>query len=181
MAVEPTETIQRRTFLKRAFLLVNGAIAAIVAVPALRYLLDPLARSRKDGAYLRVAPLSALVPGQPTRMPIISGRDDAYTRYPPGTIGQVFLTRQPEGATVPAVKCLQTICPHLGCAVNYVPEGESFACPCHTSDFDKNGQRVTGPAPRGLDPLECRVTPDGWVEVRYQEFEVGIARRVVKT
>lgn len=44
--------------------------------------------------------------------------------------------------------CISSICTHLGC--NVKRDGPGFACPCHGSLFDENGQVVHGPAP---DPL----------------------------
>jgi Rieske Fe-S protein len=178
--------MERRTFLKRSFAAVSGVMAAIVGIPAIRYLLDPLARSRQRGRFIRVLPLSALVPGKPVRANVIADRTDAYTHYPPGTVGQVFLIRDPDGPKGPGVRCLQVICPHLGCAVDHVPGRDVFACPCHDSDFDQDGRRLKGPSPRDLDPLVCRISEidasgQHWVEVEYQEFKAGIAERIAKT
>lgn len=177
--------MERRTFLRRSFAAVNAAIGLIVGLPAVRYVLDPLSRTRKDGEFIRVAPLSALSPGRPYRAAVVAERVDAYTRHPPGTLGQVFLIQDGD-ARNPSVRCLQTICPHFGCSINYLPDRDSFACPCHASDFDKSGRRLVGPAPRHMDALECRVTgPDAsgqhWVEVKYEEFAVGKADRTHKT
>ena len=57
--------------------------------------------------------------------------------------------------------------------------GEGFACPCHGSRFDRDGHVLGGPAPRGLDALETRVTvgDDRAVEVRYRRFAVGTPER----
>lgn len=46
---------------------------------------------------------------------------------------------------------LSTICPHLGCQVNLKEAG--FSCPCHGSQFDKDGRLVRGPAQKGLQAL----------------------------
>jgi Rieske Fe-S protein len=174
--------LDRRTFLRRAVAGVGGVIAAVVGIPAIRYLFDPLTRSRRNDDFIRLLPLSALAAGQTVRVAVTRDKSDAYTHYPPGTIGQVFLTR--DGET--GVRCLQVICPHLGCAIDYLPDRGSFACPCHASDFDATGRRLSGPAPRDMDPLPCRLSaPDAagerWVEVKYQEFEAGIAERISKT
>lgn len=44
---------------------------------------------------------------------------------------------------------ISSVCTHLGCNVNHVAGG-GFACPCHGSRYDANGQVVHGPAPRPL-------------------------------
>ena len=72
------------------------------------------------------------------------------------------------------VKVFSAVCPHLGCTVNVNAEG--FLCACHESKWNVSGQTLSGPAPRGLDTLETRVT-DGKLQVRYQDFKQGIATK----
>ncbi|MFQ5413638.1 MAG: ubiquinol-cytochrome c reductase iron-sulfur subunit [Phycisphaerae bacterium] len=175
--------MERRSFIKRAVVAVNGLIALVVAVPAVRYLIDPVFRSGRRSGFIRVAPLSALSRDHPLRVTVVADRQDAYTRYPPGPIGQVFLLLGEGSGGEPTVRCLQVICPHLGCAVEYRAERTVFACPCHASEFDAAGRRLSGPAPRHMDELPCRVVSSGasddpeasWVEVKYEVFRTGIA------
>jgi cytochrome b6-f complex iron-sulfur subunit len=58
---------------------------------------------------------------------------------------------------------LSTTCTHLGCAVARSKEG--FACPCHGSRFNSNGQVIGGPAPRPLPWLEISRAADGTLVV----------------
>jgi Rieske Fe-S protein len=44
-------------------------------------------------------------------------------------------------------------CPHLGCVVRWDNELQLLACPCHGSKFSDQGQKLEGPANRGLDLL----------------------------
>ncbi|MDQ2977327.1 MAG: ubiquinol-cytochrome c reductase iron-sulfur subunit [Acidobacteriota bacterium] len=62
---------------------------------------------------------------------------------------------------------VSAICPHEGCEVSWHDEEHVFACPCHDSNFTADGQRINGPARRGLDPLPSRVV-DGKLQVQYQ-------------
>ncbi len=41
-------------------------------------------------------------------------------------------------------------CPHMGCALVWNPEEESWDCPCHGSRFDREGNLVDNPAQIGL-------------------------------
>lgn len=41
-------------------------------------------------------------------------------------------------------------CAHLGCRLTWNPEEESYDCPCHGSRFDREGNRIDGPAQCGL-------------------------------
>jgi cytochrome b6-f complex iron-sulfur subunit len=43
---------------------------------------------------------------------------------------------------------LLLLCTHKECEVN--PTGEVFTCPCHGSQFEKNGERISGPAEKSL-------------------------------
>ncbi|MCC7129613.1 MAG: Rieske 2Fe-2S domain-containing protein, partial [Anaerolineae bacterium] len=43
------------------------------------------------------------------------------------------------------------VCTHLGCLFNWKDQEVKFVCPCHGSQFQKNGDYIQGPAPRSLD------------------------------
>lgn len=42
-------------------------------------------------------------------------------------------------------------CVHLGCRVPWCKTSQWFECPCHGSRYNRVGEKVGGPAPRGLD------------------------------
>jgi thiosulfate dehydrogenase [quinone] large subunit len=55
-----------------------------------------------------------------------------------------------------------TVCPHLGCTVQYAPSANLMICPCHGSQFDvTNGAVLNGPAQRGLTKLDVVEGNDG--------------------
>ncbi len=47
-------------------------------------------------------------------------------------------------------------CPHLGCRVPQCTSSQWFECGCHGSQYNRVGEKKSGPAPRGMDhfPLE---------------------------
>jgi cytochrome b6-f complex iron-sulfur subunit len=55
---------------------------------------------------------------------------------------------------------ISSICTHLGCNVNHV-QGDGFACPCHGSRYDANGQVTRGPAPQSLEWFGLSLSPRG--------------------
>jgi cytochrome b6-f complex iron-sulfur subunit len=48
-------------------------------------------------------------------------------------------------------------CVHLGCRVPWCQSSQWFECPCHGSKYNKVGEKVGGPAPRGLDRFVLEV------------------------
>jgi len=51
---------------------------------------------------------------------------------------------------------LSLTCTHLGCTL--VPEADGFACPCHNSRFDADGNVTHGPATKSLALLHIELT-----------------------
>jgi len=91
----------------------------------------------------------------PSRFPV--GRPESF---PPGTATflpdrRLFVFNRDAG-----YYAISSICTHLGCNVNHVA-GDGFACPCHGSLFDANGQVVRGPAPRPLPWFGMSLSPRG--------------------
>ena len=67
---------------------------------------------------------------------------------------RLFLLR--EGGRL---RALSAVCTHLGCTVERGEAG--FRCPCHGSEFGKDGAAKAGPAPRGLPWRPLTLGPDG--------------------
>ncbi|MBI4888466.1 MAG: Rieske 2Fe-2S domain-containing protein [Acidobacteria bacterium] len=89
----------------------------------------------------------------PHRFPIGSPEE-----FPPGTATflpehRLFLFNNPAG-----FYAISSVCTHLGCNVRHIV-GEGFACPCHGSRFDENGQVVHGPAPEPLAWFGLSLSP----------------------
>jgi Rieske Fe-S protein len=55
-------------------------------------------------------------------------------------------------------------CAHLGCPVSWFQESGLFMCPCHGGVYYANGERASGPPPRGLFRCVYRVTRRDGVE-----------------
>ena len=162
----------RRSIVKWIGGLVATALGVAIAVPAGAFLSFPTRKRTVGGADEPgdVGELERLPEGQPTRVPVrVRDLRDAWTRFTGVTLGAVWLQR--DGAEV---RALSTVCPHAGCAVDWEPADERFACPCHDSVFDPSGARVSGPAPRGMDPLDCAVK-DGRVLVTWRRYRQGVA------
>jgi Rieske Fe-S protein len=59
------------------------------------------------------------------------------------------------------VVALSETCTHLGCRVPFCESSNRFECPCHGSVFNRAGELIVGPSPRGLDRHPVEVGGDG--------------------
>jgi menaquinol-cytochrome c reductase iron-sulfur subunit len=179
MSSEPKSSERPPAPSRRALVVATGlgacALAAAAAGPAITLVLAPLQTTRKGGRWVRTVKLDVLEEGKPRRVAIVDDRKDAWTIERGVELGSVWLVRRGE-----KVVAFSAVCPHLGCSVNAAPAdkaGGGFACPCHTSAFDAEGKRTSGPSPRDLDTLETKVE-DGHVVVDFRRFRIGIEARV---
>jgi menaquinol-cytochrome c reductase iron-sulfur subunit len=174
MAQAHTET-DRRGFLKLLNLAIGGVIAAAMGVPLVRYLFFPVRRQIVSGATEPVIVANTKeITRAPTRVEIlIPEQRDAWSKVENVRLGAAWVYRDDAGQ----VRAFTTTCPHLGCAVDYDKEADKFRCPCHTSQFDRDGTRISGPAKRGLDPLPATVDDQGRVAVRFLRFRPDIPGR----
>ena len=174
MSADPKPTGRRTLVLAAA---VGGcAIAAAAAGPTIAVVLAPAAGHGEGGRWIRAAKLDQLREGQPRRVAIVSDRHDAWTLEKDVELGSVWLVRRGD-----QVEAFSSVCPHLGCSVNAVSgadgQGAGFSCPCHTSAFDPNGKRVSGPSPRDMDALATKIE-NGQVMVDFRRFRIGVGEKV---
>lgn len=70
------------------------------------------------------------------------------------------------------VKAFSEVCSHLGCRVPFCDSSGQFECPCHGSVFNRGGDFISGPAPRGMDQYGVEIV-DGVVEINTEDFITG--------
>lgn len=110
---------------------------------------------------------------------------------PPATVKVGFPDEYPEGYVEERFKdangiwvvrekgkifALITVCTHLGCTPNWLPNEAKFKCPCHGSGFRASGINFEGPAPRPLERAAVRLLDDGQILVdksKKFQFEKG--------
>lgn len=78
--------------------------------------------------------------------------------------------------TIDGMYALSTVCTHLGCTPNWLPNESKFKCPCHGSGFYTTGINFEGPAPRPLERFRIVMAEDGQILVdkgKKFQFEKG--------
>lgn len=80
------------------------------------------------------------------------------TKYPAAALGAARNTYDQELAGMEAgYTALYQKCVHLGCRVPECKTSQWFECQCHGSQYNRNGEKKGGPAPRGLDRFPITV------------------------
>jgi Rieske Fe-S protein len=141
----------RRTFFRWLTYGLGAVAAAAAGIPFVGYLLG----ARKAPAeWLPLGPVADFPENQtrrvtfsnPVRQPWdgVAANTGVYVRYEgrgedgsDETRGHKFLV-------------LAVNCAHLGCPVEWFQESGLFMCPCHGGVYYANGERASGPPPRGL-------------------------------
>jgi nitrite reductase/ring-hydroxylating ferredoxin subunit len=154
---------------------IGVCLAAVGAVPAIAVVAFPLnhATISGGGGFVTIGKAERFKQGQPVKVDIFADKRDAWNRIVQEKVGSAWILR--EGAEL---KAWSTVCPHLGCAVDYDSEVTKFKCPCHHSTFAIDGKVEGGPAPRPMDSLELK-EENGVVSVRYLRYRQGIAEKEV--
>jgi cytochrome b6-f complex iron-sulfur subunit len=71
---------------------------------------------------------------------------------------------------------LNAVCTHLGCVVPWNNTEKKFKCPCHGSQYNKEGKVIRGPAPLSLALAHTDIKDDGvffspWKETDFRTGE----------
>jgi menaquinol-cytochrome c reductase iron-sulfur subunit len=145
------------------------AVAAVTLGPAAAFLTHPLRVPTTTGsdAFIPAGSLANIAADAPTKVDLFADKVDAWNRVEHVKVGSAWVMKRGD-----EIVALSTVCPHLGCAIDYDAEGERFVCPCHDSYFDADGNATEGPSPRGMDRLEVQTEGDA-LAIRYQRFRQG--------
>ncbi len=170
---QPGERFARSRLLERATLGLGGLVALGVGLPAAGFALLPSLLGQRQHP-VDLGPIGAFPEGQYVVATFLTdpqagevSRRAAYVRNN-GVLG-----------TVPSFTIISSRCTHVGCPtqpngpmfaqqrrslrtsngeVGLVPTQPSgFGCPCHGSQFDNEGNRTAGPAPRALDRYDFSI------------------------
>ena len=158
----------RRSFLDAITVMVLSVIGLLLLVPSIRYLLSPLRQRGGKRDFVLVGNVADLPLGEWKLMTLELVNEDGWKQTK--TRHSIWVRR--DGDTDQSISVRSSICPHLGCPVDWNSKKKEFSCPCHGGVFDSKGQKISGPPPRALDPLEFEVRA-GKLWVRWQDFKIG--------
>lgn len=152
--------------------------------------LDPLLRKKKGtgsaagdrlSGFTKLPVDLASVPtdGSPVAVTVRRDQDDAWNRFRNVPVGNVWVRRTDDG-----IQVFNSVCPHLGCAVDYRSSERDFRCPCHSAVFGLDGQKQNAVSPRDMDSLESHLVTDGKIQddgdeiwVKFQNFARGTSEK----
>ena len=190
----------------RRSMLVHGITAIlsflIVTVPSTLgglFFLDPILRKKtatsgggvKDGelakkddaGFIRLEVTKDSVPqdGTPLAVTIKDDLIDAWNLFRDVPVGSIWLRKVGDGA----ILAFNSVCPHLGCSVDYIRADNHFFCPCHTSAFDLDGKKTNEIPPRDMDVLEVSMRTNGQddangleIWVKFQNFQRATSEKI---
>lgn len=145
------EEMGRRKFLSGIIGAVAGAVAFLVGLPAVGFLISPGLKKQNKEQWLTLGPISLLNPGVPTGFPFSRRIRDGWVESSQTGVAYA-VTHDGEN-----VKVFSNVCTHLSCRVNWDEGRQGFFCPCHDGLFDVDGGIVAGPVPRPLDQFQTKI------------------------
>jgi succinate dehydrogenase / fumarate reductase iron-sulfur subunit len=147
------EGIDRKTFIKGAGVALLGAgVAAALGGIAAMTTIGPSAEQSNE-QWIPLAKLGDLPAGQVTT--VLMHYEVKSGIYTQPASRPVMISR-----LGPEIICYKTACPHLGCTVRWDGRSDQFRCACHGGTFNRDGQVVGGPPPRGLDQYQHKIDGD---------------------
>ena len=162
---------ERRGFIKFLCIVIGGIVSAVPFGAGIWAYINPLTREKGvDGdGFLKITSLDAIPDdGTPAKFSVIADKEDAWNKFKNISVGAIYLRKE-----AGKVKALHTVCPHLGCFIDYRSSKSDFFCPCHNSNFKLDGSIVSGVSPRPMDPLEIEIRSKIEVWVKFQNFQPG--------
>ena len=152
---------KRRTFLHWLTWLVSGLAAAAFGGPFVLYLFGPL-RARRE-VWHPIGSASKFPLNETRSVQFVNPLRQAWDGMTANT--GIFVRRRGEEDFL----VLAAYCTHLGCPVTWFPQSGLFMCPCHGGVYYANGDRASGPPPRGLFRCAWRVRK-GRLEVQAPHY-----------
>jgi quinol---cytochrome c reductase iron-sulfur subunit, bacillus type len=148
---QPTRlSVDRRAFLEGAIYTLMSCIAGAIGVTSALYLLRP-PKNQSRSTWADAGDIADFDAGVPKQVTFERNHTDGWRSFTGKD--SAWVVKNPDqtiAAFVPS-------CTHLGCAYAWQVQRGGFVCPCYGSVFSRDGQVITGPAPRPLDRYQIEV------------------------
>ncbi len=148
---EKSEAVSRRWFMMKAAIALNGLVGIALAIPIVRYLFGPWRSDASYKAWVTLGPANSFAAGETK----LSFYKNPYTQPWDGQTDNVACYVRRTGSDEFQVFAIN--CAHLGCPVRWFPQSQLFMCPCHGGVYYADGERASGPPPRGLFTYKWKV------------------------
>lgn len=145
-----TTELPRRRLLFRLFALLQGALAFVAGLPAVRFLATPLTKGTPEADWVRIGTVDDIPAAGPVALRYRVRVQDGYAET--WQSGLVFVFRD-----AGQMKALSAVCTHLGCNVDWSAGGQRYECPCHGGRYSADGAVVAGPPPRRLAAVALKL------------------------
>jgi Rieske Fe-S protein len=151
---------------------ISAVVGAAMLAPLVRFILYPIREGGGQADWFALGKAADFTAQEPVRADVdVRKRDGWLLSQSKQT---VWITRNQKGELI----VLSAICTHLGCVVPWESSQKQFVCPCHRAFYSKDGERISGPQPRGLDTLPTKIENDT-LFVKYQYFRQLVPHREV--
>ncbi len=172
-ATKPDQS--KRSFMAVFACFIGSLIGIAVTFPIIGFLFHPLRKKTVYGGldFIKVGNIKDVKGSAPRKAVIKSFKTDGWNRFDNIILGAVWLIREGDNKII----AFSSVCPHLGCGIDWSQKKEQFVCPCHASIFDINGHVLSGPSPRQMDRLDTKVE-NGEILVKYRKLRLGSSNRI---
>jgi len=148
--------LTRREFALIVSSVVGSVMSVLVGVPLIGYFVGPAFKTAAgDESKVPIGQLETYPIGEPKLFTFTQTQKNGWETSSK-SYGVFVLREDEQNVTV-----YSNVCPHLGCRVNWVPNAEVYACPCHEAQFGIHGEVLYGPPPRPMDELAHEVDEEG--------------------
>ena len=157
------ERITRRTFMMNVGIALNAVVGIAIATPVVVYLMGPVLRRKEYRHWISVGDVAEFHPGE-TKLVTFRNPFREVTDGDTANVPAYVRCTAPGKFVVFAINCA-----HLGCPVRWFSESQLFMCPCHGGVYYANGERASGPPPRGMFHCVWRIQ-EGQLEVQAPHY-----------
>jgi menaquinol-cytochrome c reductase iron-sulfur subunit len=149
--------VGRRKFFSVLSIVLGAAIAGLIGVPVIGFIIGPLVAKIPD-VWRPVGRVDDFKVGDTVKVTFVDPSPMVWAGVT--SLTAAWLRRK----TATEFIAFSVNCAHLGCPVRWLPKAKLFMCPCHGGVYYADGSVAAGPPPRGLFKYPVRVR-NGQVEI----------------